>query len=90
MADAMLTKQTCYETLICCDLAELERVLDPRFSNGLVREYNVLSKYIDITSEEVDVSAHQGTALKSGDYSSSCSNVEMERTLRMETSCTAY
>lgn len=48
VATAMLAKLEQYDSLICCELAQLARILDPRFPNDLLADYETLSKFVTL------------------------------------------
>ena len=53
VADAMLVKLSQYKSLSCCELAELGRILDPRFGNDVISDYDILKKHAVLQTSEV-------------------------------------
>ena len=44
-----------YEAKICCNITQLERNLDLRFSNDLMLNYNVMQKYIQLRNHSWNI-----------------------------------
>ena len=53
----MLSKLMQYESMVCSELAHLGRILDPRFPNDMVEDYEILQRQVVL--EPVGVLAFQ-------------------------------
>ena len=68
IASTMLRKLKSYESIICSDMAILAKVVDPRIPNDVLRDSDILYKWVDLPDNgelEVIHSTEQGSGTKS-------------------------
>ena len=56
VAKAMLEKLKSYQPLVCTELAQIARILDSRFANDLLDDYDILSRHVQL-AESTSLSA---------------------------------